>query len=116
MDQKILIGVVGPCGTGKSELVTRLKEYGYRVCHIAQEHSFAPKMWRAISNPDILVYLHVSYPETLKRKNFDWSQEEYEQQLYRLRHARANADIVIDTDPLTPEEVFQAIITAIENN
>jgi deoxyadenosine/deoxycytidine kinase len=113
MSLDILVGVVGPCGTGKSELVKRLKESGYRARHIAQEHSFAPKMWQVITNPDILIYLHVSYEETLKRKSFRWSEEEYQEQLKRLRHAHENADIEIDTDPLTPDEVFQAILRAI---
>lgn len=113
MDRELLIGVVGPCGTGKSELVSRLRDYGYRVRHIAQEHSFAPKMWQVISNPDLLIYLGVSYPETLKRKRFRWTESEFQEQLHRLRHARENADIVIDTDTLSPEEVFQAILTGI---
>jgi dephospho-CoA kinase len=113
MDRGILIGVVGPCGTGKSELVSRLKDHGFRVRHIAQEHSFAPKMWRVITNPDILIYLKVSYPKTLDRKNFKWSEKEFQEQLHRLRHARAHADIMIDTDPLTPNEVFQSILEAL---
>jgi len=113
MTPKPLIGVVGPCGTGKSELVSRLKECGYVAAHIAQEHSFAPKMWQTITNPDFLIYLHVSYPETLKRKGFNWSEKEYLEQLKRLRHARENADIEIDTDPLSPDEVLQDALKAI---
>ena len=114
MAQKPLIGVVGPCGTGKSELVSRLREIGYQARHIAQEHSFAPKMWQVITNPDLLVYLQVSYPETLKRNKFRWSEKEYQEQLHRLRHARDNADIIINTDPLSPEEIFQVILTEIK--
>lgn len=114
MSENPRIGVVGPCGTGKSELVSRLKNCGYQAHHIAQEHSFAPNMWQAITNPDILIYLHVSYPETLKRKKFRLTEEEYQEQLDRLHHARANANIEIDTDPLTPDEVFQAALAAIK--
>lgn len=114
MDHDILIGVVGPCGTGKSELVSRLKEHGFRVRHIAQEHSFAPKMWQVITNPDILVYLKVSYPKTMDRKNFKWTEKEFQEQLHRLRHAIEHADITIDTDPLTPNEVYQSILEAIK--
>lgn len=114
MDHEILIGVVGSCGTGKSELVTRLRDLGYKTHHIAQEHSFTPTMWQEITHPDLLIYLHVSYQETLKRKNFKWSEKEYKEQLKRLEHARANADIVIDTDPLTPDEVFEIALASIQ--
>ena len=102
MGQKLKIGVVGACGTGKSELASRLIAHGYEVRHIAQEHSFAPKMWKVISNPDILIYLHVSYPNTLNRKNFKWTEKEFMEQIYRLRHARKHADLKIDTDQFNP--------------
>ena len=104
------IGVVGACGTGKSELVTRLKNHGYYARHIAQEHSFAPTMWRKSSNPDLLVYLQVSFPITLQRKNFHWTEAEFEEQQHRLRHAKTHADLIIDTDNLTPDEVFRIVL------
>jgi deoxyadenosine/deoxycytidine kinase len=113
MAKRLKIGVVGACGTGKSELVTRLNQHGYRASHIAQEHSYAPRMWKQLSNPDILVFLKVSYSMTLKRKNFDWSEKEYQEQIHRLRHAKNHADLEIDTDHLTLDEVFEAILAAI---
>lgn len=105
-----MIGVVGACGTGKSELVARLKECGYQARHIAQEHSFAPKMWRIITNPDILLFLQISYPVTIERKKFNWTEKEFDEQIYRLRHAFAHSDIIINTDNLTPEDVFEVLI------
>jgi deoxyadenosine/deoxycytidine kinase len=114
MDQNLKIGLVGACGTGKSELASRLRLHGFQVRHIAQEHSFAPKMWKVISNPDILIYLHVSYLETLNRKNFIWTEKEYQEQLHRLRHARVHADLNIDTDNISPDEVYQTILTFIK--
>jgi dephospho-CoA kinase len=110
MQSHLKIGVVGACGTGKSELVTRLRNHGYHARHIAQEHSYAPSMWRKSSNPDILVYLHISFSVTLERVNFKWTEAEYKEQLHRLRHARANADLIIDTDNLTPEDVYQIVL------
>ncbi len=109
------IGVVGACGSGKSELVQRLKARGYDARHIAQEHSHAPDMWRRISNPDILVFLEVSYPNTLQRKKFDWSEKEYQTELSRLRHARKHADLYIDTNVLSPEEVFTKVLEFLDN-
>ena len=114
MEPGITLGIVGACGTGKSELVTRLKERGYHVRHIAQEHSFAPRMWRQITNPDILIYLHVSYPLTIERKAFNWTENEYKEQLNRLRDAREHADIHIETDKLTLDEIYNLIVDEIE--
>ncbi len=59
---KPLIGVVGPCAAGKTTLVSGLRQAGYEVRHIAQEHSYVADMWKRLTNPDILIYLHVSYP------------------------------------------------------
>ena len=105
------IGIVGTCGTGKSELVTRLRNLGYDANHIAQEHSYSPNMWQLVTNPDILIYLRVSYPETLRRKNFDFSKEEYQEQLERLHHAEKHANMVIDTDNRSPDDVFKFAIS-----
>ncbi|MBC8509036.1 MAG: hypothetical protein ISR58_01785 [Anaerolineales bacterium] len=104
------IGVVGACGSGKSELVQRLSARGYNARHIAQEHSYAPDMWKRITNPDVLVFLEVSYPLTLERKKFDWSEKEYQTELYRLRHAQEHADFFINTDVLNPDEVFERVL------
>ena len=105
------IGLVGPCASGKTTLAGRLRELGYYVRHIAQEHSYVPNMWQRITNPDILIYLSVSYQNTLIRRNMSWTEEEYQVQLHRLRHALAHADLVIDTDPLTPDQVVEQVLT-----
>lgn len=111
---ELLIGVVGVCASGKSTLITGLTQLGYRCRHIAQEHSYVPDMWFRITNPDLLIYLEVSYETTLKRKNLNWSRTEYEIQIKRLQHARQNAQILIDTDLLTPEELISLAVTEIE--
>jgi len=116
MESRITLGIVRACGTGKSELVARLKDRGYNVRHIAQEHSYAPKMWKQISNPDTLIYLHVSYPLTIERKAFKWTEKEFQEQLHRLRDAREHADIHIDTDKLKPDEIYNLILDKIEGS
>lgn len=105
-----LVGLVGPCTSGKSAVGDLLAERGYAVRHIAQEHSFVPAMWRLIARPDVLIYLAVSYPETLRRRRWDWTTAEYEEQLRRLANAREHADLFIDTDPLTPEQAADRIV------
>lgn len=109
------IGVVGPCAAGKTTLAKGLKRFGYEVRQIAQEHSYVPAMWQRISNPDRLVYLYVSYSNTLIRRNMDWSEQEYQEQIHRLRHAREHADLMIDTDPLNPEQVLTIVLEFIAN-
>lgn len=104
------IGVVGPCAAGKSTLVAGLTSYGYWGKQIAQEHSYVADMWRRISQPDVLIYLNVSYPQTIKRKNLNWTEAEYAEQIHRLRHARQHADLKIDTTGLTAPQVLQAAI------
>src|SRR4030066_1194398 len=94
----MLSGVVGLWGAGKSSLVAGLKAEGFLVRHIAQEHSYVPDMWRRLTNPDILIYLDVSYENTVLRRKLDWTFEEYSDQLHRLRHARQYADLYIDTN------------------
>lgn len=99
----VTIGLVGPCTSGKSTIRPLLESAGFRVRHIAQEHSHAPAMWRVIGKPDVLVFLDVSYPETLRRRKWNWTLGEYEEQQRRLAHARENADLVIETDGISPE-------------
>ena len=102
-----LIGIVGPCGAGKTTLAVTLRLKGYRVRHIAQEHSYVPAMWQKLTNPEILIYLDVSYENTLLRRKLNWTLEEYEEQLRRLSHARQHADLIIDTNPLDAAGVLQ---------
>ena len=111
----MIIGVVGPCGAGKSFLVAGLQTRGYKVRHIAQEHSYVPDMWKRITNPDILIYLEVSYENTVNRRKLDWTFEEYTEQLRRLQHARQHADLALDTNPLTRAQVLDTVIFFIES-
>ena len=111
---KLKVGVVGPCAAGKSTLVAGLEQHGYWGKHIAQEHSYVQDMWQRISNPDVLVYLDVSYPLTIQRRRLDWTEDEYFEEIRRLRHARQHADLYLNTDPFTAQEVLFEVITFLE--
>jgi hypothetical protein len=102
----LLIGLVGPCSSGKSTLKRNLENLNYSVKHIAQEHSYSPTMWKVITNPDVLIYLHVSYENTLLRRKSNWTIKEYNYQIGRLSNAYQNADIVIDTNDKSIDEVL----------
>jgi deoxyadenosine/deoxycytidine kinase len=109
-DKQPLIGLVGPCASGKSTLGARLEKRGYRVKHIAQEHSYVRDMWKRITNPDVLIFLDASYPVTLARRNLNWSEADYAEQHRRLEHARAHADLYIFTDSASIETIEQQIV------
>lgn len=105
----LLIGVVGPCGAGKSTLVAGLEREGFRCRHIAQEHSYVPNMWKRITNPSLLVFLDASYEVCTARRKLNWRKEEYDEQQRRLAHARQHADLLIETDRLSPQEVLEQV-------
>ena len=102
-----LIGVVGPCGSGKSTLVAGLEKHGYTCRHIAQEHSYVQDMWQLIAQPGILIYLNASFTISTARSKLNWLEKDHTEQLRRLAHARAHANLLIETDELTPEDVLQ---------
>jgi cytidylate kinase len=108
-----LIGIVGPCGAGKTTLANLLNQHGYPSRAIAQEHSYVPAMWQKLTNPDFLIYLKASYQATTYRRHLDWTVGEYQEQLFRLRHAINNADLVIETDGMTPLEILTIVLKRI---
>ena len=111
----IYIGIVGPCAAGKTSLVAGLREHGYKAKHIAQEHSYVPHMWQRLTNPDILIFLDVSYENSLQRRHLNWSYNEYIIQVQRLSHARTHANLYLNTDKLEIKEVLRIVLSYLEN-
>ena len=109
------IGIVGPCTAGKSTLITRLAPLGIQARHIAQEHSYVPYMWQRLTNPDVLIFLDVSYPVSLQRRRINWNLDEYLEQQRRLAHARAHTDFYLLTDPYSPDEVAALVLEYISS-
>lgn len=112
---KRLIGIVGPCGSGKSTLMAGLERRGFRCRHIAQEHSHVQAMWQIIAKPDVLIYLNSSFATSTMRRKLDWREKDYEEQLRRLAHAREHANLIIETDTLTADEVLQKVLDFLTN-
>ncbi len=110
----LIIGVVGVCGSGKTTLINGLKARGLDAHHIAQEHSYVATMWQQLVNPDVLVFLDASYPETVKRRKLNWTLEEYQEQLRRLANARQNCHLYIFTDLLTPKQVIDQVLNFLD--
>ena len=111
-----LIGVVGPCGSGKSTLISGLEGHGYSCRHIAQEHSYVKDMWLRLTHPDVLIFLQSSFPVSTDRRKLNWREEDFAEQQRRLSHALEHADLVVDTDPLTPTEVLSAVLGFIKEH
>jgi thymidylate kinase len=101
------VGVVGPCGSGKTTLIhlLQVKRRDVDFRHIAQEHSYVADMWLRLVDPDILIFLEVSYNVATSRRRLNWREAEYQEQLRRLRHARQHASLVIATDQLSQEQI-----------
>lgn len=105
-----LIGIVGPCSSGKSTLIANLMNKGIPARHIAQEHSFVQDMWRQITNPTILIYLDVSYQVSMARRKLDMTDEEFHREVDLLSNARQSADLYIHTDALSSEQVLDMVL------
>lgn len=104
------IGIVGPCGAGKTTLATVLRQKGYDARVIAQEHSYVPDMWQRLTKPDVLIFLQASWAVTSARRRLNWTEAEWLEQQHRLRHARQHASFYLDTDSLTIEEVRRKVL------
>ena len=102
--------MVGPCAAGKSTLIASLTRLGYRTRHIAQEHSYVKDMWQRLTNPDILVFLDANYENTCQRRKLDWTEADWQEQQNRLSHARAHADLYLDTNALSRDEVLEKVV------
>lgn len=102
--------VVGFCASGKSTLVDALRARGVEARAVAQEHSIVRDLWNH-KRPDLVVFLDVDLDHIRERRNNpEWPDWIYELQRERLSGARARADLVVDTSPITEDQVFSTVI------
>jgi cytidylate kinase len=106
----LIVGIVGPCSAGKTTLAGALREAGFDARHIAQEHSFAPRMWQVIGRAQVLIFLDVTYEVSQARRWLDWQPADWEEQQRRLAHARRHADLYLQTDEMSIEAVREAVL------
>ena len=104
------IGIVGPCGAGKTTLANKLCVLGYDAHDIAQEHSLVPTMWRELTQPDVLIYLDASRETIQRRLHVTWEREYVAELVARVSHARQHADFFLDTNRLTEAQVVERVL------
>jgi deoxyadenosine/deoxycytidine kinase len=110
-----LIGIVGPCGAGKTTLAEGLQRNGYRARAIVQEHSFVKDMWQRLTMPDVLIFLQASCSVGGERRQMKWTESEWEEQQRRLAHAKEHADFYLNTDSLGIVEVLDLVLEFLQN-
>ena len=101
--------LVGICGSGKTVLAERLRGLGYEVRECGQEHSEVPYMWRAVSRPDVLIYLDASEEVIRRRGQRHYVKDFVQLQRQRLAHARAHCDLYVMTDDLNETQVLKLV-------
>ncbi len=110
---KFTVALVGPCAAGKSSLAQGLQAAGVHARQIAQEHSYVANMWQQLTDPDVLIFLDASFETCTKRKQLNWTHEEYAEQHRRLAHARAHCDVYVETDDLSKDQVLARVLEAL---
>ena len=109
------VAVVGPCGSGKSTIVAALRERGYDAYAVSQEHSIVRDLWRH-QDPDALVFLDSDFETIERRRGAGRARWLYELQQERLRDARANALLIVDTGALSIRDTVDSIVAAIRGH
>lgn len=107
------VAVVGPCASGKSSVVARLRAHGLDAYAVAQEHSVVVELWRHLA-PDRVVFLDTALATVRQRRGDDsWPAWIYQTQQERLASARAHADVVVETDQLDLEQVVGVVLVGL---
>ncbi len=112
-----LIKVVGVSAGGKSTLVAALRELGYNARPVSQEHSDVAELWKQFGFPRILIYLDNDLEgQRSRRPDVEWDEANLALEHNRLRSARDNADLRINTATLAPEQVREVVVAFLEAN
>lgn len=102
------IMIVGVCAAGKTTLVEKLREKGYRVETVSQEHSSNPYLWKR-QEAFFLVVLDCDLETARKRRQRDIPPNRFMAQKEKLQKAREECDLLLSTDGLTVEESARII-------
>ena len=102
-----LVKVAGTSAAGKSSLVRGLRARGMNARSAGQEHSRVPDMWQRLNPPQFLIFLEANLEaQRTRRLDVTWTQERLQMERERLSHARAHADLHIETSECPKHEVL----------
>ncbi len=107
--------VAGVCVSGKTTLVKSLRELGIEAYNVAQEHSVVKKLWNH-KQPDILIVLDAQLKTIRQRRRVPWGEDRLALQRKRLCDAYEHADLYIQTDELSKDEIVQNVLEHIRRN
>ena len=103
------VAVVGVCASGKTTLVKGLQEAGVDAYNVAQEHSCIRSFWNK-RNPDVLIMIDATLSAIKRRRRVSWTEERLITQHERLANAREHADLYIQTDAYSAQEVLEQVL------
>lgn len=105
-----VIKVVGVSASGKSTLVTHLRQAGYNARAVSQEHSNIATLWQQFDRTNLLIYLDSDLDsQRQRRSDVTWEASNLQTEQAYLAHARDHADLRIDTSALAPEMVWRIV-------
>jgi shikimate kinase len=108
------VAVVGSCASGKTTIVARLREHGIDAWAVAQVHSAIAELWRHLG-PDRLVFLDTILETVRARRGDDnWPGWIFDLQQERLLNARTHADVIVDTNDRSVDEIVATILRELE--
>jgi hypothetical protein len=112
-----LIKVVGVSASGKSTLVQGLRLAGYNARPVSQEHSNIADLWQQFGKTRVLIYLYADL-ESQRRRRPDvvWGSAALRVEESRLAHARAHADLRINTSGLAPQGALQIALIFLKHH
>jgi deoxyadenosine/deoxycytidine kinase len=108
------VTVIGPCASGKTTLVERLKAAGYDAWVTSQEHSGVPDLWNH-QRPDAVIGLRTDLETIRRRRGAGWSKVIFEAQMERLQRAYGASGIIVDTSVSSEDETLDASLTYLES-
>lgn len=110
------VKVTGTSAAGKTTLVQGLRINGINARAAGQEHSQVQDMWQRIHPPQILIYLEATLgTQRIRRPDVSWSAAMLRMEKERLAHARAHADLNIETSKITRTAVLERVLAFLQS-
>lgn len=112
-----LIKVVGVSASGKVDAGHVAARIGLLTRPVSQEHSDVAELWKQFGFPRVLIFLDNDLAgQRSRRPDVEWDDANLASEHGRLRSARDNADLRINTATLTAAQVRDLVVAFLEAN